>query len=146
MSFVDSSIAAAVADRVATVTVASTVAAIRGATAAPPDKLQVLPYAVILPSSDRVEHYASARKVTCSFTVRLYLGSPQDFARRFPALHTYRTALRDIFVGDVTLGGLVDLATVDSTRIGADMYAGDEFVTVEATVTCVKGESLDYQA
>jgi hypothetical protein len=146
MTFLDSSVASAIAARVATVSVASSVAAIRGATAAPPDKLAVLPYAVVLPSSDRVEHYASARKIVCYFTVRLYLGSPQDFARRFPALHTYRTALRDIFVGDVTLGGLVDLASVESTRIGADSYAGDDYVTVEATVTCVKGESLDYHA
>jgi len=146
MAFLDADIAAAVASRVATVTVASTVPAIRGATAAPPDKLQILPYAVIVPAYDSIDYYASSRKVSCSFTVRLYLGSPTDFARRFPALHAYRSALRDIFIGDVTLGGLVDLATVESTRIGVDSYGGDEFVTVEATVKAVKGEVIDAQA
>jgi len=146
MAFLDADIAAAVASRVATVTVASTVPAIRGATAAPPDKLQILPYAIVVPSNDSITYYASSRQVACYFTVRLYLGSPTDFARRFPALHAYRSALRDIFIGDVTLNGLVDLASVESTRIGADSYAGDEFVTVEATVKAVKGEMIDAQA
>ena len=146
MAFVDADIAAAVADRVATVTVASTVPAIRGATAAPPDKLQILPYAIVVPSGDSITYFASSRQVSCNFTVRLYLGSPTDFARKFPSLHAYRTALRDIFIGDVTLGGLVDLASVESTRIGADSYAGDEFVTVEATVKAVKGELINAQA
>lgn len=146
MAFQDADIAAAVATRVATVTVASTVPAIRGATAAPPDKLQVFPYAVVIPSSDSITYYASSRKVACNFIVRLYLGSPQDFARRFPALHAYREALRDIFIGDVTLGGLVDLATVEGTSIGVDNYGGDEFVTVDARVSAVKGEMINGQA
>lgn len=146
MAFPDADIAAAVASRVATVTVASTVAPIRGATAAPPDKLQVMPYAIVAPSGDQIDYYASSRKVSCNFTVRLYLGSPTDFSRKFPALHTYRAALRDIFIGDVTLGGLVDLATVESTRIGVDSYGGDDFVTVEATVKAVKGELINGEA
>lgn len=142
MSYDDAAIAAAIATRVATVTVPATVPAIRGATSTPPAALQVLPYAIVMPGPDQITYGASSRIVTTTFTVRLYLGSPTDFARRFPALHAYRTALRDIFIGSVTLGGLVDQASVISTSIATDDYGGTELIVVDVTVEATKGEAI----
>jgi len=146
MSYNDASIAAAIAAQVATVTVPAGVSAIRGATSAPPDNLQVLPYAIVLPGGDQIQYGAASRIITGNFTVRLYLGSPTDFARRFPALHAYRTALRDIFLGATTLGGLVDQASVTGTSIGTDDYAGNELVIVDVTVEVTKGEPYNASA
>lgn len=140
MAYTDSAIAAAIAARVATLTVPASVPAIRGATSTPPDNLQTLPYAIVLPGGDDIAYGASSRIVRGTFTVRLYLGSPTDFARRFPALHAYRTALRDIFLGATTLSGLVDQASVTGTSIATDEYGANEYVVVDATVECVKGE------
>jgi hypothetical protein len=146
MSYNDAAIAAAIATRVATVTVPAGVPAIRGATSTPPDVLQVLPYAIVLPGSDQIIYGAASRIITGTFTVRLYLGSPTDFARRFPALHAYRTALRDIFLGATTLGGLVDQVSVINTSIATDDYGGSELVVVDVTVEATKGESYNASA
>jgi hypothetical protein len=146
VSYNDASIADAIATRVATVTVPASVAAIRGATATPPDNLQALPYAIVLPGSDSIIYSTSSRIVVGTFTVRLYLGSPTDYARRFPALHAYRTALRDIFAGATTLGGLVDQASVTGTQIAHDEYGANEYVVVDVTVECTKGEPFSFSA
>jgi hypothetical protein len=146
MSFNDASVATAIAARVATVTVPSGVPPIRGATANPPDVLQVLPYAVVLPSSDTIIYGASSRILSVTYIVRLYLGSETDFARRFPALHAYRTALRDIFLGSTTLGGLVDQASVVGTSIGTDDYGGNNLVVVDINVEVTKGEPYNASA
>ena len=146
MAYNDSAVAEAIAQRVALVTVPAGVPAIRGATSTPPDVLQVLPYAIVVPGQDNITYGAAAKITSVQFTVRLYLGSPTDFARRFPALHAYRSALRDQFLQDVTLGGLVDQASVLSTTIGQDQYGSNDFVVVEAVVEATKGEAYDSQA
>jgi hypothetical protein len=143
MSYTDSAVAAAIAARVATVTLPAGVAPIRGATSSPPDVLQITPYAIVLPAGDSIAYGAASRILTVSYIVRLYLGSTTDYARRFPALHAYRTALRDIFLGATTLGGLVDQASVVSTSIGTDDYGGNELVVVDVIVETVKGEPYD---
>jgi hypothetical protein len=146
MSYNDSAVAEAIAQRVALITVPAAVPAIRGATSTPPDVLQVLPYAIVVPGQDNITYGAAAKITSVQFTVRLYLGSPTDFARRFPALHAYRSALRDQFLQDVTLGGLVDQASVISTTIGQDQYGSNDFVVVEAVVEATKGEAYDSAA
>lgn len=140
MAFDDAEIAAAIAARVATVTVPDGIPAIRGATSTPPDNLAVTPFAIVVPGDDDITYGASARIVRATFTVRLYLGSPTDFARRFTALHAYRSALRDIFLGATTLDGLVDQASVTGTSIGTDEYGANEYVVVDVSVDCTKGE------
>ena len=146
MPFNDVAVAEAIAQRVATIEVPSGIAPIRGASSTPPDNLQVLPYAIVIPGSDNITYGAAAKITSVQFTVRLYLGSPTDFARRFPALHTYRSALRDRFLQAVTLGGLVDQASVISTNIGQDQYGTNEYVVVEAIVEATKGEAYDSEA
>lgn len=146
MSFDDAAVAAAIAARVATVTVPDGIAPIRGATSTPPDNLAVTPYAIVVPGDDDITYGAQMRVTRVTFTVRLYLGSPTDFARRFTALHEYRNALRDIFLGATTLGGLVTQASVTGTSINTDEYGANEYVVVDATVDCTKGETYDASA
>jgi hypothetical protein len=146
MAYNDSAVADAIAQRVAGITVPGGIAPIRGATSTPPDVLQVLPYAIVVPGSDSITYGAAATITAVQFTVRIYLGSPTDFARRFPALHAYRSALRERFLGAVTLGGLVDQASVISTSIGQDAYGSNDFVVVEAVVEATKGEAYASQA
>lgn len=146
MPFNDAAVAEAIAQRVAQIEVPASVPAIRGATSTPPDVLQVLPYAIVVPGQDNITYGAAAKITAVQYTVRLYLGSPTDFARRFPALHSYRSALRDQFLQDVTLGGLVDQVSVISTTIGQDQYGSNDFVVVEVVVEATKGEAYDSEA
>jgi hypothetical protein len=140
MAISDLAIAQAIATKAALMTVGATYAPIRGATATPSENLPTLPYAFVLPGPDSVSYGSGGgnRLITLRFTVRLFLGSQTDYARRFAALHAYRTAMRDFLVTSVTLGGLVDSATVSGTDIGTDSYGGDDFVTVEASVEVTK--------
>jgi hypothetical protein len=57
-------------------------------------------------------------------------------------LHAYRTWLRNLYNGAVQLGGVVDMASVVNTDMSNDELGGDSYLTVEATVECVKQEAV----
>jgi hypothetical protein len=81
-----------------------------------------------------------------TYTVRLYLDTIADMTRRYQALAAYRSWVRDLYNGAVTLGGQVDQAGVTSTSTGTDEVGGIEYLVVDATVECVKQEAVSFTA
>jgi len=121
-------------------------ASVRAAYAVPQESLGVTPVIIVLPSGDSMEYGGQTRRATVTYTVRLYLDTIADLPRRYVALHTYRAWLRDLYSGAVTLGGQVDQCSVIATELGTDEVAGVQFLTVDATVECVKIDAVAFTA
>lgn len=96
--------------------------------------------------NDSMEYGGQTRRTVVTFAVRLYLEPVADLTRRIQMMTAYRTWLRDLYNGSVTLGGLVDQASCISTELGTDDYAGATYLTVEARVECVKQEAVAFTA
>lgn len=142
----DVAVSQALADRFLAVAGPSGYAEIRKAYAFPPDAIAASPAAVVIQGSDQIEVGGQTRRTVLTFTVRLYLEPVADLARRMQLVSAYRTWLRNLYNGAVTLGGLVDQTGVTSTDVGAEDYAGVQYLTVEAQVDCVKLEAVNYTA
>ena len=142
----DIAVAQALAARVSAVSSPTGYAAIRNSYAFPPDAISATPSGVVISGTDQVEVGGQTRRTQLNFTVRIYLEPVADLARRMQLVSAYRTWLRNLYNGAVTLGGLVDQASVVSTDVGAEEYAGIQYLTVEAQVECVKLEAVAYTA
>lgn len=142
----DVAIAQALAARGTAVAGPAGYAAFRTAHAFPPDSLGATPALVVIPGNDTVEVGGQTRRTTVTFTVRLYLDTIADMPRRYQALAAYRSWVRDLYNGSVTLGGQVDQAGVTSTSTSTDEVGGIEYLTVDATVECVKQEAVSFTA
>jgi hypothetical protein len=121
-------------------------AAMRAVYAVPQESLGATPALVVVPAGDSMEYGGQTRRATVTFTVRIYLDTIADLPRRFTALHVWRAWLRDLYGGAVTLGGSVDQCSVTSTELGTDEVAGVQFLTVDATVECVKLDAIAFTA
>lgn len=138
----DVAVAQALAARALAVSGPTGYAAIRNSFAFPQSAISAVPAIIILPDTDSVEYGGQTRRVTCTFKVRVYLEPVADLSRRFQMLHAYRTWLRNLYNGAVQLGGVVDMASVVNTDMSNDELGGDSYLTVEATVECVKQEAV----
>ena len=142
----DYAIAQALAARGTAVSAPAGYSALRSVYAVPQDSIAATPALMITPSSDSMDYGGQTRRATVTFVVRIYLDTIADLPRRFVALHTWRAWLRDLYGGAVTLGGLVDQCSVVSTELGTDEVAGVQFLTVDATVECVKLDAIAFSA
>ena len=116
--------------------------ALRKVHATPPDNLGIVPAIVVFPETDAMTYGASNRSTVIRFTVRLYLLPQADASRRFQDLLTWRGHLRDMLIGSVTLGGLVHQASVTGTSLGAEVYADQDYITVDLAVEVAKVEAI----
>jgi hypothetical protein len=74
----------------------------------------------------------------------LYVNEQADMQRKYADLLTWRTWLRDVVLGDTTLGdGLVAQASCTATDIGTDTYADTQYLTISATIECSILEVID---
>jgi hypothetical protein len=142
----DVQVSKALADRALDVNPPTGYPAFRTAHAFPPESFGATPALVVIPGSDSIEVGGQTRRTTVTYTVRLYLDTIADMARRYEALAAYRTWVRDLYNGAVTLGGLVDQAGVTATQTSTDEVGGIEYLVVDATVECVKQEAVAYTA
>ena len=142
----DLAIAQALAARATAATSPAGYAAVRQASAVPLESIGATPSILVLPGSDQIETGGQTRRTVITYTVRLYLEPIGDIARRTQALYAYRTWLRELYDGAVTLSGNVDQAAVTGTTLGTDEVAGIDYMTVEATVECVKQEAVNFTA
>lgn len=138
----DVAVAQALAARATAVSGPTGYAAIRNSFAFPQPSISAVPAVIVLPDTDSVEYGGQTRRVRCSFRVRIYLEPIADLPRRYKMLHAYRTWLRNLYNGAVQLGGVVDMASVINTDMNSDDLGGDSYLTVEATVECVKQEAV----
>lgn len=142
----DLAVAQELADRVSAVAGPTGYAAVRAAYAVPQESIGATPAILVLPGSDSISTGGQTRRTTLTYTVRLYLEPIGDIARRSRTLYAYRKWLRELYDGAVTLGGEVDQAGVTGTSLGTDEVAGIDYLTVEATVECVKQEAVGFTA
>lgn len=142
----DLAVATALAQRAVSVPGPAEYAAVRNAYAVPQDSIGATPAVLVLPGADSIETGGQTRRTTVTYTVRLYLEPVGDIARRSKTLYAYRTWLRELYDGAVTLSGNVDQAGVVGTALGTDEVAGVDYMTVEATVECVKQEAVGFTA
>ena len=137
----DLAVAQAIASR-ATTYGAPSGYALRKVHATPPDSLGIVPAVVVFPESDAMTYGAANRSTTLRFTVRCYLLPQADASRRFADLLTWRGHLRDMLIGSVTLGGLVHQASVTATTLGSEVYADQDYLTVDLAVEVAKVEAI----
>lgn len=142
----DLAVAQALAARATAAAAPAGYASVRQASAVPLDSIAATPSVLVLPGADSIETGGQTRRTTLTYTVRLYLEPIGDIARRTQALYAYRSWLRDLYNGAVTLSGQVDQAAVTGTSLGTDEVAGIDYMTVEATVECVKQEAVSFTA
>lgn len=142
----DLAVAQALAARATAAAAPAGYASVRQASAVPLDSIAATPSVLVLPGGDSIETGGQTRRTTLTYTVRLYLEPIGDIARRTQALYAYRSWLRDLYNGAVTLSGQVDQAAVTGTSLGTDEVAGIDYMTVEATVECVKQEAVSFTA
>tara|TARA_R110000868_G_scaffold22336_5_gene91516 strand:- start:2301 stop:2735 length:435 start_codon:yes stop_codon:yes gene_type:complete len=142
----DVAVAQALAARVLAVSGPAGYASVRNSYAFPPDAISATPSAIVISGTDQVEVGGQTRRTQVNFTVRIYVEPISDLARRMQLVGAYRTWVRNLYNGSVTLGGLVDQAAVVSTDVGAEEYAGIQYLTIEAQVECVKLEAVAYTA
>ena len=111
--------------------------ALRAVHATPPDNVPVVPAVVLVPGSDTISYGASNRTTVLTINAVLYVNEQADMQRKYADLLTWRTWLRDVVLGDTTLGdGLVAQASCTATDIGTDTYADAQYLTVSATIEC----------
>lgn len=142
----DLAVAQQLADRALAVAGPQGYAAVRASYAVPQESISATPAVLVLPGVDAIETGGQTRRTTVTYMVRLYLEPISDIARRSKTLYAYRTWLRELYDGAVTLGGEVDQAGVTGTNLGTDELAGIDYLTVEATVECVKQEAVAFTA
>ena len=142
----DVAVTQALAARVTAVSGPTGYAPIRKAYAFPPDAISQTPACLVMAQGDAMEYGGQTRRTTVTFAVRIYLEPVADLARRIQMMTAYRTWLRDLYNGAVTLGGLVDQASCVSTDLGADEFGGVNYLTVEARIECVQQEAVSFTA
>lgn len=110
---------------------------LRAVHATPPDNVAVVPAVVLVPGSDTISYGAANRTTVLTINAVLYVNEQADMQRKFADLLTWRAWLRDVVLGDTTLGdGLVAQASCTGTDIGTDTYADTQYLTITATIEC----------
>jgi hypothetical protein len=100
-----------------------------------------------MPGADTISYGAANRTTTLTINAVLYLTDQIDTARRYEQLLTWRAWMRDVVLGDTTLGSnLVAQASVDSTDIGNDNYADQTYITITAQVSVAVLEMVNVSA
>jgi hypothetical protein len=114
--------------------------------ATPPDSIQA-PCVVLMPGADTISYGAANRTTTLTINAVLYLTDQVDTARRYEQLLTWRAWMRDVVLGDTTLGSnLVAQASVDSTDIGNDNYGDQTYITITSLVSVAVLEMVNVSA
>lgn len=139
----DLAILDAMAARIAAVS-APTGYTLRTVHATPPDNLAVVPAVVLMPASDNISYGSGNRTVVLSVAATLYLQPQADLQRKYRDLFTWRSWMRDVFNGDVTVNGNVVQASIVSTQMGTDTWADQDYLTVTANVDVTVYETVNF--
>lgn len=135
-------IAAAIAARFAAgaLTAPTGYATIRSSTANPPGAIGPTPAVVVSIDQGQFVTGNSTRTGAQSWFVRFYFDQTSDLERTEPALRKWLTVLRDQLKGATQLAGLVDLAVIQSFRVGILAYGGVDYTGIELTVHTATSE------
>lgn len=120
--------------------------ALRSAFATPPESLPVVPAIVLFPGDDTITIGNGNRSTVLTVAIRLYLLPIPRMDEKYRDLYTWRTWLRTVFDGAVTISGNAVQVAVTGTTLGTDTYADQEYLTVEATAEVTVYDTVAFTA
>jgi len=120
--------------------------ALRSTFATPPESLPVVPAIVLFPGDDTITIGNGNRSTVLTVAIRLYLLPIPRMDEKYRDLYTWRTWLRTVFDGAVTISGNAVQVAVTGTTLGTDTYADQEYLTVEATAEVTVYDTVAFTA
>jgi hypothetical protein len=115
--------------------------AIRLATNYMPNQMPPLPCVLVFPESGDFVSGNGKRESGSTWLVRFYFAQTGALEKDMKALQKWLTVLVDATKGAVQLGGIVELALVDSFKIGMLSYGGNDYSGIELSVHIETHES-----
>ena len=120
--------------------------ALRKAYATPPESLPVVPAAILFPGDDTITVGNGNRVTVLTVAIRIYLLPIPRMDDKYRDLYTWRSWLRTVFDGAVTISGNAVQVAVSATTLGTDTYADQDYLTVEATAEVTVYDTVAYTA
>jgi hypothetical protein len=119
---------------------------LRKAYATPPENLPVVPCAVLFPGDDSITVGNGNRSTVLTVAIRIYLLPIPRMDDKYRDLYTWRSWLRTVFDGAVTISGNAVQVAVTATRLGTDNYADQDYLTVEADAEVTVFDTVTFTA
>ena len=119
---------------------------LRKAYATPPENLPVVPCAVLFPGDDSITVGNGNRSTVLTVAIRIYLLPIPRMEDKYRDLYTWRSWLRTVFDGAVTISGNAVQVAVTATRLGTDTYADQDYLTVEADAEVTVFDTVTFTA
>ena len=119
---------------------------LRKAYATPPENLPVVPCAVLFPGDDSITVGNGNRSTVLTVAIRIYLLPVPRMEDKYRDLYTWRSWLRTVFDGAVTISGNAAEGAVTATRLGTDTYADQDYLTVEADAEVTVFDTVTFTA
>ena len=119
---------------------------LRKAYATPPENLPVVPCAVLFPGDDSITVGNGNRSTVLTVPIRIYLLPVPRMDDKYRDLYTWRSWLRTVFDGAVTISGNAVQVAVTATRLGTDTYADQDYLTVEADAEVTVFDTVTFTA
>lgn len=141
----DLTILDALADRLASVNPPSGYA-LRKAYATPPESLPVVPAAILFPGGDTITVGNGNRVTVLTVNIVIYLLPIPRMDEKYRDLYTWRSWLRSVFDGAVTISGNAVQVAVTGTTLGTDTYADQDYLTVQAVAEVTVYDTVTYTA
>jgi hypothetical protein len=120
--------------------------ALRKAYATPPESLPVVPAAILFPGDDTITVGNGNRVTVLTVAIRIYLLPIPRMDDKYRDLYTWRSWLRTVFDGAVTISGNAVQVAVSATTLGTDTYADQDYLTVEATAEVTVYDTVAFTA
>lgn len=120
--------------------------ALRKAYATPPESLPVVPAAILFPGDDTITVGNGNRATVLTVAIRIYLLPIPRMDDKYRDLYTWRSWLRTVFDGAVTISGNAVQVAVSATTLGTDTYADQDYLTVEATAEVTVYDTVAFTA
>ena len=141
----DLTILDALADRLASVNPPAGYT-LRKAYATPPESLPITPVAVLFPGGDTITVGNGNRVTVLTVNIVIYLLPIPRMDEKYRDLYTWRSWLRSVFDGAVTISGNAVQVAVTGTTLGTDTYADQDYLTVQAVAEVTVYDTVTYTA
>jgi len=119
---------------------------LRKAYATPPESLPITPVAVLFPGGDTITVSNGNRVTVLTVNVVIYLLPIPRMDEKYRDLYTWRSWLRSVFDGAVTISGNAVQVAVTGTTLGTDTYADQEYLTVQAVAEATVYDTVAFTA
>jgi hypothetical protein len=119
---------------------------LRKAYATPPESLPIVPAAVLFPGGDQITVGNGNRTTVLTVNCVLYILPIPRMDEKYRDLYTWRSWMREVFDGAVTISGNAVQVAVTGTTLGTDTYADQDYLTVSATAEVTVYDTVAFTA